>query len=157
MTRSWVQAPSDSTGKKFDTEAVATSGGTTVHAAIVLIGPRTGIVTTGTTITAAQTDAALWSFGATARVAVTQIQVAVDEACTVGVGVRIGFGGSVTPNATGRLISHPGMVPGSIISRGDGSAMIGLGAANDDIRITNDVPTGGSLSVVVSYYTFGAE
>ena len=157
MTRSWVQAPPDSTGKKFDTEAVTTSGGTTVHEAVVLIGPRIGVVTTGTTITGAQTDVALVSFGASNRFAVTQVQVSLDEACTVGVGYRIGFGTTLTPRLAGRIISHPGMVPGSIHSRGDGSAMIGIGAADEDIRITCDAPTGGALDVVITYYGLGAE
>jgi len=157
MTRSWVQAPTDSTGKRFDTEAVTTSGGTTVHEAVVLIGPRIGVVTTGTTISSAQTNTALVSFGASNRFAVTQVQVSLNGACTVSVGYRIGFGTALTPRLAGRLISHPGMVPGSIHSRGDGSAMIGFGGADEDIRITCDAPTGGSLDVVITYYGLGAE
>ena len=156
MTNAWVQAPPDSTGKKFDTEAITTSGGTTVHVPWVLMLAR-GMTTTGTTITSAQTDTALVSFGATSRFAVTQVQVSLDEATVPGVGYRIGFGTTLTPRLTGRLISHPGMVPGSIQSRGDGSATIGLGSAGEDIRITCDAPTGGSIEVVITYYGLGAE
>ena len=156
MTNAWVQAPPDSTGKKFDTEAITTSGGTTVHVPWMLMLAR-GMITTGTTISAAQTDTALVSFGATNRFAVTQVQVALNSACTVAVAYRIGFGTALTPRLAGRLISHPGMVPGSIHSRGDGTGTIGLGAANEDIRITCDAPTGGSLDVVITYYGLGAE
>jgi hypothetical protein len=37
--------------------------------------------------------------------------------------------------------------------RGDGSGILGIGADNEDLRITNEVPTTGALRVTVSYYT----
>jgi hypothetical protein len=45
------------------------------------------------------------------------------------------------------------MVPGSGLSRGDGSGILGVGADGEDLRITAEAPTSGSASLVVSYYT----
>lgn len=94
------------------------------------------------------------------KYAVTQIQVTLDEACTVGVAVRIGFGTASVP-ALGSsqadavddvLLYHPGMVPGTILTRGDGSGILGVGGDGAELRITNEVPSGGTLGVVVSWY-----
>jgi hypothetical protein len=37
--------------------------------------------------------------------------------------------------------------------RGDGSGIIGVGADNEELRITSAAPTGGSLDIVVTGYT----
>ena len=82
-----------------------------------------------------------------------------DEACTVGVSVRIGFGDSLATapadqaSAVGTVFSHPGLVPGAQYGRGDGSGILGVGADGEDLSITAEVPTGGSGKCVVSYYT----
>lgn len=102
---------------------------------------------------AAQTDTAIVTVGAGAKIVVTQIQVVADEANTVGVGFRVGFGTANTPTTTGVVLTHPGLVPGSGVSRGDGSGILGVGADNEDLRITAEAATGGSIRVLVSYYT----
>ena len=92
---------------------------------------------------------------------VTSVTIALDEACTVGVGVRLGFGTSVVPAlgasqadaVAGILVYHPGLVPGSGITFGDGSGILGIGADEAELRITNEVPTGGTLAVTVRGYT----
>lgn len=110
------------------------------------------VITVEAAYTAAQTDAAIVTVAAPDRIVVTRVDAVLDEACTVGVGFRIGFGTVNTPTTTGVVASHPGMVPGGGLAKGDGSGVLGIGASDEDLRITSEVPTGGSLRVVVSYY-----
>jgi hypothetical protein len=101
----------------------------------------------------AQTNTALVSVSSGTCIVVTQIQVVSDEATTVGVGFRIGFGASTTPTTTGVVLTHPGIVPGSGVSRGDGSGILGVGASDEDLRITSESATSGAIRVLVTYYT----
>ena len=117
------------------------------------IGGHPNIVTFEAAYTAAQTDTAIVTVGAGAKVVVTQIQATCDNANTVDVGLRVGFGTANTPTTTGVVLTHPGIAAGSGISRGDGSGIIGVGADNEDLRITSEVPTTGSLRILVSYFT----
>lgn len=116
------------------------------------IGGHPALVTLENATTIAQTDAAFVTVGAGSKIVVTQIQAVTDEATTVGVGFRVGFGAVTTPTTTGVVLTHPGMVPGSGVSRGDGAGMLGVGADGEDLRLTCEVPTGGSLRILVSYY-----
>lgn len=118
-----------------------------------VIGGHPNIVTLEAEYTAAQTNTAIVTVSTGTIIVVTQIQATVDEATTVGVGLRVGFATATTPTTTGVVVTHPGMVPGSGISRGDGGGILGIGADNEDLRITSDVPTGGALRILVSYYT----
>lgn len=118
-----------------------------------VIGGHPNVVTIELAVTGAQTDVAIVTIGASLKIVVTQIQVVTDEANTVGVGFRVGFGTANTPTTTGVVASHPGMVPGTGLSRGDGSGILGVGADNEDLRVTSEVPTGGSVRFIVSYYT----
>lgn len=94
------------------------------------------------------------------KYAITKITCTLDEACTVGVAVRIGFGTANVPalGSTGAdavddvLAYHPGMVPGSIYKEGDGSGILGVGGDGAELRITNEVPTGGTLGVLVTWF-----
>ena len=88
------------------------------------------------------------------------IAVAADKANTVDVGVRIGFGTSTVPaepadgaSITGMVLSHPGIAAGSGIVLGNGAGIIGIGGDGEELRITNEVPTTGSIKVIVSYFT----
>lgn len=124
-----------------------------------VIGGHPNIQTIEYLWTTAQTDEIiLVSSGA--KIAVTRISVVLDESTTVGVGFRIGFGASTLPTlptdgntAAGILLSHPGMVPGGGITVGDGSGILGIGADNEDLRITTEVATGGAGRAYISYYT----
>lgn len=106
----------------------------------------------------AQTNVALVTVGAGTKIAVTQVQVLADQANTVETSVRIGFAAatlgaaSITPVA-GIVASHPGIVPGAGLSRGDGMAILGIGADGEDLRITISDATGGNNVVVVSYFS----
>ena len=76
-----------------------------------------------------------------------------DAANTVNVGVRAGFGAATTPTTTGVVLTHPGIAPGSGYTRGAGSGILGVGADGEDLRTTLTVPTGGSIRLLVSYFT----
>ena len=94
------------------------------------------------------------------KYAITKITVTLDEACTVGVAVRIGFGtanvpalGSSAADAVDDILFyHPGLVPGACVTVGDGSAVLGVGADGAELRMTNEVPTGGTLGVTITYF-----
>lgn len=118
-----------------------------------IIGGHPNVVTFEAAYTAAQTDTAIVTVATGAKIVVTQIQATCDNANTVDVGLRVGFGTANTPTTTGVVLTHPGIAAGSGVSRGDGSGIIGVGADDADLRITSEVPTGGSLRILVSYYT----
>ena len=146
---------------RIDQTTPGTTNGVQVVAALpagtnqigaVTPGYPASIVTLEVAYTAAQTDAAIVTVGSTDLIVVTQIQALTDEATTVGVGFRVGFGATTTPTTTGVVLTHPGLVPGSGVSRGDGGGVLGAGVDGEDLRITSEVPTGGSLRVLVTYY-----
>ena len=125
-----------------------------------VIGGHPNIVTTEYLATTAQTDDAIVTVGAGNKIVVTEIDATTDNATTVDVGVRVGFGATIVPAlpadgaaVAGVVLSHAGIPPGSGMMRGDGSGILGVGADNEDLRITNEVPTSGALRVTVSYYT----
>lgn len=106
----------------------------------------------------AQANAALVTVAAGSRIVLTRLTVTVDEACTVGVGVRIGFGTVAVPAAalagtTDIVLEHAGIVPGGGITIGDGSGALAIGDSDEDLRITCDDPVGGAIDVSYSYYT----
>ncbi len=120
----------------------------------VVLGGSVDVVTLEAAYAAsAQTDTALVTVSAGTAIVVTQIQVVADEANTVGVGFRVGFGTANTPTTTGVVLTHPGLVPGSGVSRGDGAGILGIGASNEDLRITSESATSGSIRVLVTYFT----
>lgn len=117
------------------------------------VGGHPNIVTIETSTTGAATDVAIVTVSAGAKVVVTQAQVVADNANTAFPQVRVGFGTANTPTTTGVVLTHPGVPAGGGISRGDGSGIIGVGADNEDLRYTCGAPTGGSIRILVSYYT----
>ena len=105
----------------------------------------------------AQTDVALVTVSAGTVIVVTKISVMLDAATTAtgGVACRIGFGTANTPAAdsAGIILAHPGIAPGSGVIEGNGAGIIGIGASNEDLRVTCEDPTGGNLDIVVTYFT----
>lgn len=118
-----------------------------------VIGGHPNIITLRANAAIAQTDVALVTVGAGAKIVVTAIAALVANSTTVDTSVRIGFGAATTPTTTGVVLTHPGIAPGSGYNRGDGSGILGVGADGEDLRITNSVPTTGSIDALVSYYT----
>lgn len=121
----------------------------------VVTGLNTDIVTFEASYTTTQTNLAIVSVSSGSRIVLTQAQAIVSADTSVNVNFRIGFGASLTPTAgTGVVLTHPGILAssGSGVSRGDGSGVIGIGGDGEDLRITNSVPTGGELRVLISYY-----
>jgi len=123
------------------------------HGVPFTLGGHPNIITFEAAYTAAQTDAAIVTVAAGLKIVVTQIQMTADNANTVDVGFRVGFGATTTPTTTGVVLTHPGVAAGSGISRGDGSGILGVGADGEDLRITSEVPTTGSIRILVSYFT----
>jgi hypothetical protein len=111
------------------------------------------IVTIRANYTAAQTDTAIVTIGAGTKIVVTRCSVTADNSNSVDVAARVGFGATNTPTTTGVVLSHPGIAAGSGVVEGAGAGILGVGADGEDLRITSEVPTGGSIDVVVSYYT----
>jgi len=105
----------------------------------------------------AQTDTALVTVSAGTAIVVTKISVMLDAATTAtgGVACRIGFGTANTPalDAAGLVMSHSGIAAGSGVVEGNGGAIIGAGASNEDLRVTCEDPTGGNLDIIVTYFT----
>ncbi len=118
-----------------------------------VMGGHPNVVTIEVATTGAQTDAAIVTVGAGAKIVVTQIQIITDNANTAFPQIRVGFGTANTPTTTGVVATHPGLPAGGGISRGDGSGIIGVGADNEDLRYTCGAPTGGSIRILVTYYT----
>ena len=126
-----------------------------------VMGGHPNIITREYYTTAVQTnDPIIDSIGAGAKIVVTLIDAICDNANTVDVKVRIGFGTASVPaepasgaSVAGVVLAHSGIAPGSGVVRGSGAGMVGVGADGEELRITNEVPTGGSLKVTVSYYT----
>ena len=118
-----------------------------------VLGGHPNIITHRVNYTAAQTDTAIITVSAGTKIAVTSVMVTADNANSVDVAVIIGFATATTPTGAGVLIGHPGIAPGSGVSRGNGAGVIGVGADDEDIRITSEVPTTGSITCVISYFT----
>lgn len=111
------------------------------------------IITFRANYTAAETDTAIIAIAANLKIVVTRLSALCSNANSVNVQCRIGFAATTTPTTTGVILSHPGIAPGSGIVEGNGSGILGVGADGEDLRITSGVPTGGSLDVLVSYFT----
>ena len=103
----------------------------------------------------AQTDAAILTAAANVAIMVTALEVTADNANTGDVSVRIGFGTANTPAADADkvILFHPGIAPGSGLMKGSGAGIIGAGLSGEDVRVTCEDPAGGSLSIVVTYFT----
>jgi hypothetical protein len=124
------------------------------------LGGHPNIITREYMTTAAQTnDPIIDTVAGGSQIVVTEIEVLVSAATSVTPQVRIGFGATAVPtepasgaSVDGVALSHPGIAAGSGVVRGNGGAAIAIGADGAELRITNSVPTGGQITVLVSYY-----
>lgn len=103
--------------------------------------------------TAAQTDTALVTVASGFKIIVTRIKIAAAKSNSVNVSVIIGFGTATTPTGAGAIDGHPGIDPGGGFTTGNGGGIVGAGLADEDLRITSSVPTGGSIDCYITYYT----
>lgn len=116
------------------------------------IGGHPNTLTVEAAYTGAQTDTSIITVSAGTKIVLTGIDFTCDNANTVDVGVRVGFGATNTPTTAGVVLSHPGVAPGSGISKGNGGGILGIGGDGEDLRITCEVPTTGSCRVLPTYY-----
>src|SRR3990167_4817159 len=123
-----------------------------------VLGGHPNIITQSLQITdadGAATDVAIITVAANVAIVVTGYEVTADNANTVDVSCRIGFGTANTPAADAAqvIMFHPGIAAGSGVVRGDGSGILGIGASNEDLRVTCEDPVTGSINIVISYFT----
>ena len=91
---------------------------------------------------------------------ITGIMVTCSNANVTSPSVRIGFGtanvpsqGATNADAVAKVIlSHPGIAPGSGVVKGNGSGIIGIGASDEELRLTCTTPTT-SLCIVVDWFS----
>ena len=107
--------------------------------------------------TAAATNAPLITVDTSERIVITKCSAMVDNACSVDVGVRVALASATiaavaSGGVSGVVLSHPGVAAGSGVVEEAGGASIGEGDSGDDVRLTSEVPTGGSLRVIVNYF-----
>lgn len=121
---------------------------------LFVTGGHPNVQTVRLQFTAAQTNVAIVTVATGLKIVLTALQVTLDNASTVFPTVLIGFGTASTPTTTGVVAAHGGVPAGGGFSRGDGAGIIGIGADNEDLRITTTgVATGNGVEVVVTYYT----
>lgn len=122
------------------------------HGILFSLGGHPNVVTRRDNYTTAQTDTAIVSVSTGSKIVVLRQSVLASNANSVDVAVRIGFGTSSTPTGAGVVLAHPGVAKGSGVVEGNGGAILGIGADDEDLRITSGVPTGGSIDVVTTYF-----
>jgi hypothetical protein len=108
--------------------------------------------------TEADTDM-LGAVGATDHVVVMGLSVMVDGTVSNNPAVRIGFGATTVPTepATGAgvngvVLSHPGLVGGSGVERGNAGQPIAIGGAGEELRCDISTITGGQINIIITYY-----
>lgn len=125
-----------------------------------VLGGHPNIVSREYMTTTAQTDDPIIdAVPAGSHIVVTAIEALVVASGTTAPQVRIGFGAASVPaepasgaSVDGIVLSHPAIASNSGLVRGNGSAAIAIGADGAELRITNDVPTGGQITVLTTYY-----
>ena len=106
----------------------------------------------------AQTDAALVTVSAGAKIVVTRASMKCDGGTTGPTNAVLGFGATTIParahtGVSGIVAAFDGIPAGGGSVEGAGSGILGVGADDDDLRLTMEDPVGGACSVTVSYYT----
>ena len=121
-----------------------------------VLGGHPNILTTEYMTTAAQTnDPIIDSIAAGSQIVITAIALTVSAAGSTTPQVRIGFGTASVPaepssgaSVAGVVLSHGGVAAGSGVVKNN----VVVGGDDEELRITNAVPTGGKITVVVDYY-----
>lgn len=125
------------------------------------LGGHPNIISEEYMTTGAQTDDDMIpSVPAGSHVIITLIEALLSADTTVNVQVRIGFGtgaGVPAEPSSGSavkemVLSHGGMAPGDVVSKGNGCGAIAIGASSKELRITCDAPTSGKLTIMYHYW-----
>ena len=105
------------------------------------------------------TDPIIDSISAGSQIIIVGIKVTVSAAGSTTPAVRLGFGTSAPPTepttgntVDGVVLSHPGLAAGSGVVMGYAGGIVAEGGDGEELRIANDVPTGGQITVGVLYY-----
>ena len=117
-----------------------------------VMGGHMNTITRRDNYTTAQTNAAIVTVAGGTKIVVTQLMITADNANSVDVQARVGFAAATTPTGAGVVGSHPGIPPGGGFTMGNGGGILGIGADGEDLRITSEVPTTGSIDVVTTYF-----
>lgn len=126
-----------------------------------VIGGHPNVVSYGMSITTAVSNTVVGPTVASGlKLVVTSISFLLDNASTVFPSVVVGFGTANTPAfattpGTAKIVAgHPACPAGGGMSKGDGSGMIGVGADDEELRITTVGTAGGNgLYVLMTGYT----
>jgi hypothetical protein len=123
-----------------------------------VIGGHPNVVSYGLSITSAITNVVIGpTVNAGSKFVVTGITVTCDNANTVFPTFVAGFATATTPAfattpGTLKVIAgHPGIPAGGGFSRGDGSGIVGVGADDEELRITTTGAVTGMYVVVTGY------
>lgn len=119
--------------------------------ALLVLGGTSNVLTLRLAITGANTNVAIVTASGSQKIVVTAITVSSAYTNLAFPSVRVGFATATTPTTTGVVFAHDGVCPGSFLIYGSGVGILGVGALDEDLRITNDDPTG-TMSLVVSYF-----
>ena len=107
----------------------------------------------------AQTNASIaGTINTGAKVVLTSLSITCDSANTGAVACKIGFGTATIPadsatGAAGVVVDHEGIAPGSGIVLGNGGGIIGIGADDEELRLTCEDPAGGFICITFTYFT----
>lgn len=126
------------------------------HGVPFTIGGHPNIQCIRATYTTAPSNNAIVTQAAGGKIVVTRVSFAISKNMTTNPSVIIGFATATTPTTTGVVASHPGLDAGGGMTTGDGSGILGIGADDEDLRITTGTLTTGTLDVVVTYYVVPA-
>lgn len=105
----------------------------------------------------AQTNAAIVTVSAGTKIVVTAVAAHCDGSTTNPTNIVVGFGTATLParahtGTSGILAAFDGVPAGGGMVKGTGSGMIGIGADDEDVRITTEDPVGGACSVELTFY-----
>ncbi len=127
----------------------------TRHGVLFTLGGSPGVVTTrAANITTAVSNTVIGpTISSGQRLVITRLTVTIDSASTVFPSVLIGFAAATTPTGDGVIAYHGGLMAGGGFTIGDGSGIVGIGAADEELRITTVGNAGGNgISVSITYY-----
>lgn len=125
-----------------------------------VIGGHPNIITRSATIDDAdnaQTNQSLLTVSSGTKIVVTAISAIASSSNSGSVAYRIGFAAASLPAASEAgadgILMEGKVAAGGGNQKGNGAGILGVGGDGEDLRITCDDPSGGSLFVTFSYYT----